>query len=75
MTPWFILYDGTSPDGRGVARYAGRTTDPSIARKHFEKTQSDPHSVGYVLVVTDTSSYRANGFTDWFQYEQPVSIR
>ena len=53
MDPWFILYDGTSPDGRGSPQFCGRTTDPIEARKHFLKCDSDPYSTGRVRIVTD----------------------
>ncbi len=28
---WFILFDGSSADGRGFGEYCGRTTDPLVA--------------------------------------------
>jgi hypothetical protein len=50
---WFLLYEGSSPDGRGTAEYVGRTTDPVVARAHHAKVSSNPYSTGYVQRITD----------------------
>lgn len=59
METWFLLFGGSSADGRGPGNYEGRTTDASVALKHFNKVQADPYSTGYVQVITDTESKRA----------------
>ena len=53
--PWFLLYDGTSVDGRGNPHYAGRTLDIKVAKAHLRKCMRDPYSIGNVRVVTDES--------------------
>ena len=53
--PWFLLYDGTSVDGRGNPHYAGRTLDVKVAKDHLRKCMRDPYSIGNVRVVTDES--------------------
>lgn len=57
---WFLLFDGSSPDGRGPGQYIGRTTDVKAATWHFRKVDGDPYSTGYVLIVSDTACIRAN---------------
>ena len=52
---WYLLYDGTSVDGMGDGNYCGRTTDKSVARKHYDESKSNPYSIGKVIAVTDTS--------------------
>jgi hypothetical protein len=60
MDAWYLLFDGTSVDGSGHGCYVGRTTDPEVAKAHFEKCRSDPYNVGDVQIVTDDTikSYR-----------------
>ncbi len=58
--PWFLLFGGSSPDGRGEGKYIGRTTDPKAAAWHWRKVHADPYSTGYVLIVTDKSLARAD---------------
>lgn len=50
---WYLLFGGSSADGRGPGEYQGRTTDREIALRHFKECKNNPYSVGYVLVVTD----------------------
>ena len=52
-SPWFIIYDGSSPDGRGFPQYHGRTKDAKLALKHFKKCNDNPYSTGKVRIVTD----------------------
>jgi len=59
MGPWYLLYDGSSPDGMGHGYYCGRTTDPEVAKAHFLKVWSDPYSTGKVTIITDTKERRA----------------
>ena len=50
----YVLYGGTSCDGRGNPTYVGRTTDMKEAREHLKKGQSNPYSIGSVWAMTDT---------------------
>ena len=65
MQTWYLLFGGSSADGRGEGRYAGRTTDVTEARKHYEKCAADPYSTGSVQIVTDTKMERAGPWTKW----------
>lgn len=58
---WFIMYGGTSCDGRGSAKYAGRTLDPNDAAK-FLKENDSPYSFAYVQVIDDHSSCQMNNY-------------
>lgn len=51
-TPWYILYDGSSPDGRGTADYVVRTLDEKVARKHHDLCNASAYSTGYVDIIT-----------------------
>ena len=55
---WYLLYGGTSIDGRGMGDYIGRTTDKTEAVRHFRKAADSPYSIGHVLVVTDQRTFR-----------------
>lgn len=50
---WYLLYEGTSPDGMGDPYYCGRTTKRDEAIKHFRKCKADPYSTGKVIRLTD----------------------
>lgn len=53
---WYLLYGGTSEDGRGIGRYEGRTTDVSVALKFRKKLDKQgSYNIGYVAAVTDTN--------------------
>jgi hypothetical protein len=65
MPTWFLLYGGTSVDGRGPGQYQGRTTDRAVARRHWDQTRKAPYSVGYVQAVTDSTTRRINVPADW----------
>lgn len=56
---WFLLYGGSSPDGRGAGRYIGRTTDVKVALKHWREIKKDPYSTGCVDIITNTNIVRA----------------
>lgn len=62
---WFILFDGSSADGRGSGSYCGRTTNKEIAFKHYEKITANPYSCGKVFIVTDESAENADRWTNW----------
>lgn len=52
---WYLLYGGTSEDGRGNAVYEGRTTDVDVALKHRKKLdKAGSYSTGHIMAVTDT---------------------
>ncbi len=52
----YLLYGGSSVDGRGPGEYKGRTTDVNVAAKYYvEEILANPYSIGYVEAVTDTS--------------------
>ena len=61
----YLLFDGTSEDGRGDGTYCGRTTDKSVARKHYDECESNPYSVGKVIAVTDTTHEEVSFWYDW----------
>lgn len=63
--PWFVLYGGTSVDGKGEGNYCGRTTDVKVAKAHWEKCRGDPYSVGSVWVITDVWNRRINYDYEW----------
>jgi hypothetical protein len=65
METWYLLYDGHSEDGSGQGHYAQRTTDKTVARKHYEKCKKNPYSTGKVVIVTDTQLVGANPWTNW----------
>jgi hypothetical protein len=65
MNPWFLLFDGSSPDGRGDPDYIGRTTDKAKAKAHAKKCSENPYCTGYVVVCTDTQYRRADVWTNW----------
>lgn len=49
---WYLLYGGSSEDGRGPGVYGGRTTSVNVALYHAKKIDS-PYSTGYIQAVTD----------------------
>ena len=53
MMTEYLLFDGTSVDGRGHASYTGRTTNPVKALNHYQRCMN-PYSTGYVIILTDT---------------------
>ena len=62
---WYLLYTGTSTDGRGPGVYVGRTTSKLTAYHHYQTERANPYSTGGVQIVTDTSNTFAHAFTDW----------
>ncbi len=55
----YLLYGGSSVDGRGPGEYKGRTTDVNVAAKYYvEEILANPYSIGYVEAVTDTAQER-----------------
>ncbi len=62
---WYLLYGGSSEDGRGPGRYEGRTVDHQEALLHFIKVKSSPYSTGRVLVITDDQEIVASRERDF----------
>ncbi len=61
--PWFILYEGSSVDGRGHPNYFKRTLLVDEASEFLRLNEKDPYSISKVDVVTLTahrSFYREN---------------
>lgn len=65
MKTWYLLYDGSSADGRGTPRYIGRTLDIGVAMDHYEKCESSPYCTGKVIIITDTKEEMASWKTNW----------
>ena len=50
---WYLLFEGSSSDGRGEPKYTGRTSHKEIAKKHFEESEKSPYSTGKVMIAND----------------------
>lgn len=59
MSYWYLLFGGSSVDGRGEGKYIGRTLNRNEAIAHFYQCNSDPYSTGYVLIISDEVHRRA----------------
>ncbi|ATW62742.1 hypothetical protein SCBWM1_gp58 [Synechococcus phage S-CBWM1] len=64
---WFLLFSGTSVDGRGTGKYSSRTTEESVALSHLKNECSSPYSTGSVHIVGDDSIYIVAG-EEMFQH-------
>lgn len=53
MSVVYLMFDGSSVDGRGQPNYTGKTTSKTIAKKHYNKCKKNPYSTGKVMVATD----------------------
>lgn len=49
----FILYDGTSVDGRGTGNFLKATESKEEALVHYKNIKLDPYSIGKVQVLTE----------------------
>jgi len=58
---WYLMYDGSSPDGRGGAKYIGRTESLDTAKAFYDVNSSNPYWTGYVEIVNDKSIERMRG--------------
>lgn len=65
MKNWFLLFGGSSPDGRGEPKFIERTTNKRKAKSHYKKCEKDPYSTGQVMIVTDGELEIANCDTSW----------
>jgi hypothetical protein len=54
----YLLYDGSSADGRGIPNYIGWTSNKDEAAAHSSKCRANPYCTGYVSVVTKNSISR-----------------
>lgn len=50
---WYLLFDGTSVDGRGDGKFFKRTTHKGEAYNHYKKIKKSPYSTGKVMLVND----------------------
>lgn len=56
---WYVLYSGSSEDGRGPGVYWGRTTSTMTALTFYRKNiKNNPHSTGRVVGFTDGHEIR-----------------
>lgn len=62
---WYLLYDGSSVDGRGDPTYKGRTKSKKKAIKHFKEVKSSPYSCGRVVIVNDDKEIVASWEEDF----------
>jgi len=62
---WYLLFEGSSPDGRGDPNYKGRTKSATKAKEHFDKCANNPYSTGKVVIVTDHDYEIAWHNTKW----------
>jgi hypothetical protein len=53
---WYLIYEGSSPDGRGSPAFSYRTTDRARALNSLKEMRDNPYSNGYVIMVTDEES-------------------
>ena len=51
--PLFLLYEGTSTDGRGFPKFKCRTYSVIQAFNHWKKTQKSQYDIGQVKMITD----------------------
>jgi hypothetical protein len=64
-TTWFLLYGGSSTDGRGEPKFEGRTTDKKKAIKFFKRDGGSPYSLDEVKVVTDKSIHTVRDISEF----------
>lgn len=58
---WFLLFDGSSEDGRGPGSYKSRTTSADTALTFYRKNiKGNSYSTGKVIMVTDTHQHLMN---------------
>jgi hypothetical protein len=65
----FLLYDGTSVDGRGSGTYCGCTTNKVVAKRHWDKCKKNPYSTGRVLALTATEQQYIYSEKCWENYD------
>ena len=77
MNNWNLMYDGSSPDGRGGAKYIGRTEGWEIARAFFDTRESNPYWTGYVEIITDDKiiRIRSSDVKAWDEFIKRIDKR
>lgn len=50
---WYLLYSGSSCDGRGTPKYKERTLNRDYARVFLKKVRSTPYSFGHVIEINE----------------------
>lgn len=63
----FLLYGGSSADGRGQPEYEGRTADAREAYEHWKRLDADYSSTGEVRRITATEQHTMRG-SNWARY-------
>lgn len=67
-SPWFLMYGGSSEDGRGPGQYLGRTFHPCHALTFYRKhIKGNPYSTGYITAVFDGHTEHVD--EDWLKRE------
>lgn len=67
-TPWFMMYGGSSEDGRGSGQYLGRTFYPSHALTFYRKhIKGNPYSVGHIMAIFDDRTEHVD--EEWLKRE------
>ena len=51
----YLLFDGSSCDGRGEPKYSGRTYSKEEAIKHYQDCKNNPYSFGKVMILTEST--------------------
>lgn len=49
----YLLFDGSSPDGRGDPKFVGRTRDKIAAMEHHLECRANPYSCGKVMTLNE----------------------
>tara|TARA_R110000764_G_scaffold237197_1_gene333160 strand:+ start:304 stop:507 length:204 start_codon:yes stop_codon:yes gene_type:complete len=55
MEDIYLLFEGTSEDGRGFPAFQKRTTSAQEAKAHYEKCDGNVYSNGKVMILKETS--------------------
>ena len=64
MKTLYLIYSGTSADGRGNAPLVKRTEDKKIAKKYYDKISKNPYNCGKVIRIKgNTETYMMS--SDW----------
>lgn len=58
---WYLVFTGSSVDGRGIPEFRWRTTDKEEALKFFRTCVSTPYDFGHIAEVTDKTYTRIHG--------------
>lgn len=72
---WYVLYGGTSTDGRGSPEFVCRTTNGFEAFRWFNNQTANPYSIGCVDIISDTGIKRAVSVKDFDSVLTSVALR